>query len=78
MIIAAMIARGIGAATAIAETIDAAEPNGATTTGSMSAAKPGDAKDYGKEAVSTLVPAMLEAFLSSDRAFSRSRARSGK
>ncbi len=34
---------------------------------------------YGREEpVSVLVPAMLEAFLSSDRAFSRSRARGGK
>ncbi len=34
---------------------------------------------YGREEpVSALVPAMLEAFLSSDRAFSKSRARSGK
>lgn len=34
---------------------------------------------YGREEpVSALVPAMLEAFLSSDRAFSRSRARGGK
>ncbi|GFE77337.1 DUF2274 domain-containing protein [Novosphingobium sp. TCA1] len=37
------------------------------------------AATYGREEpVSALVPAMLEAFLSSDRAFSKSRARGGK